>query len=194
MKVGQVKTVIETTNAEFKADTLKLIHSGKVLKDEQTLTEVGVKEKDFLVVMVSKPKKAAPAPAPAAANAAAEPSPSSAAVPAPSPAAPPAPAAPAALDETVLAGLRDMGFPEAEARAALEAATRVGGGQPLAVEFLMNGIPANFPPAGTPMPASNTAPAPAGSGLAALQQLRQHPQFNQMRQLVQVDIFCLNFC
>jgi len=195
--VGQVKGVIEATNSEFKADSLKLIHSGKVLKDEQTLTEVGVKEKDFLVVMATKAKKAA-APAPPA-NSAAEPAPTPAAAasaavePAPT-ATPAAPAAPPPLDEAAVAALRDMGFPEAEARTALEAATRVGGGQQLAVEFLMNGIPPNFPPAGTPMqapPAEGAAPAPggtaapAGTGLAALQQLRQHPQFNQMRQLVQ---------
>ena len=67
----------------------------------------------------------------------------------------------------------------------------------------MNGIPPNFPPAGTPMPAApaGAAPAPAVPGTAApspggaaptaggtppaLAALRQHPQFNQMRQLVQ---------
>jgi UV excision repair protein RAD23 len=59
----------------------------------------------------------------------------------------------------------------------------------------MNGIPPNFPPAGTPMPQAARAPAPAAGGApgaaapaggaGALAALRQHPQFNQMRQLVQ---------
>jgi UV excision repair protein RAD23 len=70
----------------------------------------------------------------------------------------------------------------------------------------MNGIPPNFPPAGTPTPAAAAPPAggaspgvvpgaavpPAGGAAPAtggtppaLAALRQHPQFNQMRQLVQ---------
>jgi UV excision repair protein RAD23 len=49
-----VKTIIEAANNEFEAPKLKLIHSGKVLKDEQTLTECGIKENDFLVVMIMK--------------------------------------------------------------------------------------------------------------------------------------------
>ena len=52
-------------------------HSGKVLKDEDTLADKGVTEQSFLVCMVTKPKRAAapkpaaaPAPAPADADAA----------------------------------------------------------------------------------------------------------------------------
>ena len=53
---------------------MKLIHSGKVLKDDQTIESCGIKPNDFLVVMVTKPKKTAaaapktPAPAPAPAK------------------------------------------------------------------------------------------------------------------------------
>lgn len=86
--------------------------------------------------------------------------------------------------------LMDMGFPEAECRSSLEAAARVGGGQPLAVEFLMNGIPPNFPPAGAPAPGAGATPAgPAptsgAGGPGGLAQLRNHPQFNELRRLVQ---------
>ena len=38
-----------------------------------------------------------------------------------------------------VAALQAMGFPEAECRAALAAAMSVGGGNDLAVEFLMTG-------------------------------------------------------
>ena len=62
----------------------------------------------------------------------------------------------------------------------------------LAVEFLMNGIPPNFPPAGAPQAAPAPAGAPPGGAAPAaggagngLEALRNHPQFNQLRQLVQ---------
>ncbi|KAG6868103.1 hypothetical protein C0993_007513 [Termitomyces sp. T159_Od127] len=61
--------------------------SGKVLADDKTIGSCGFKEKDFLVLMVSKPKPSAAAPAPSA-------SPSTPATPAP--AAAPAPDVPAA--------------------------------------------------------------------------------------------------
>ena len=70
---------------------MKLIHSGKVLKDGDTVESCNIKETDFLVVMITKAKKA-PAPAPAAA-----------AAPAPAPAAEaaaPAPAAAAAAESS----------------------------------------------------------------------------------------------
>ncbi|KAK0543038.1 UV excision repair protein rad23 [Tilletia horrida] len=58
----------------------KIIFSGKILTDEKTIGECNIKEKDFLVVMVSKPK---PAPAaPKAAPAAAAPASSSTTAPA----------------------------------------------------------------------------------------------------------------
>jgi len=197
--VGQTKQIIEQTNSEFPATQQKLIHSGKVLKDDAVLQDSGVKENEFLVVMLTKPKKSAAAatPAPTAAEptpapAAAAPSPAAASEPeaatstsatpaAPTPAAPAAPA----VSPEAIASLAEMGFPETESRAALEAAARVGGGQELALQFLMDGIPANFPPAGAvPSAAPSATTTPAG-GTGPLEELRNHPQFNQLRQLVQ---------
>lgn len=43
-------------------DLQKLIFSGKILENDKTLEAYGIKEKDFLVVMVSKPKAAKPVP------------------------------------------------------------------------------------------------------------------------------------
>ena len=63
LTVAQVKSHIEATNSAFPAAQQKLIHAGKVLKDDSVLGDSGIKEEDFLVVMVSKPKKTAAAPA-----------------------------------------------------------------------------------------------------------------------------------
>ena len=35
-------------------DRQKLIHSGKVLKDDQTVASLGISESDFIVCMISK--------------------------------------------------------------------------------------------------------------------------------------------
>ena len=125
---------------------MKLIHSGKVLQDGDTVESCNIKETDFLVVMITKAKKApaAPAPAPAAAApAAAESSSAPAPAPAAAAAAPapaaaaaaPAPATAAAEEEDfpaeMVGNLTAMGFPEAEVKACLRAS---GGNPDVAVE------------------------------------------------------------
>ena len=65
---------------------MKLIHSGKVLKDSETIADCQLKPNAFLVVMISKAKKktavaSTPAPAPVLATEAPK-------TPAPTPAAP----------------------------------------------------------------------------------------------------------
>jgi UV excision repair protein RAD23 len=184
------------------AEGMKLIHSGKILKDTDTVESCKIKPSDFLVVMISKPKKAAaPAPAPAAAAAAPEtpaPSPPAAATsnstttstttPAETPAAsapaaaaaaaPPAPAHPADnFSAETVATLTALGFPEAEVRHCLRAAN---GNPDIAVEFLTNGIPPGIPAAGTA--AASLSGNASGQPLAAL---RAHPQFDALRRLVQ---------
>jgi len=125
--VSQLKTLVATEKSTT-VELVKLIHSGKVLKNDDTVEKCGIKETDFLVVMISKPKKAAiSAPAPAAAA----PTPAAAA-PVPSASAPAAaaPAAPVVSDAAVTE-LMNMGFPADQCRAALQAA---GGNPQLAVE------------------------------------------------------------
>jgi len=189
--VAEVKNIIESANSEMPAAAIKLIHSGKVLKDDLTLEAAGVKPNDFLVVMVTKPKKAAavetpttptaapatPAstetPAIAAATAAETPATSGVASEAPpAPARPPAEEFPA----EVVSNLTGMGFPEPEVRHCLRAAN---GNPDIAVEFLTNGIPED---------AEQVASQPAalsGGGATPLQNLRNHPQFDDLRRLVQ---------
>ncbi|CAM9117389.1 unnamed protein product [Choristocarpus tenellus] len=194
--VKEVKGVIEATDADFPAAQLKLIHSGKVLKDEVSFQEYNIKENDFIVCMVSKPKPAAPTPSPVAAPA---PAPTQDAV-APAPATvsvvPAAAAAPAALpaggaplNEENVRQLCDMGFPDDQARAALRAAM---GNAEVAVEFLMTGIPDNFQErmaqavaGGTPSDAGPPTSPPGA--MESLEDFRRHPQFNELKRLVQRD-------
>ena len=182
---------------------MKLIHSGKVLKDDQVIEACGIKETDFLVVMVTKPKAAkpaaaaakkedtpaepktpaaAPAPAAAASSTTTSATETPAAAPAPS-AAPPAPARPdAEFPAEVVANLTGMGFPEAEVKHCLKAAQ---GNPDVAVEFLTNGIPPGMQPeeqAARAAAGGGTSAAGSGEPLAAL---RNHPQFNDLRRLVQ---------
>ncbi|KAK7692324.1 hypothetical protein QCA50_003949 [Cerrena zonata] len=102
--VGDVKKKILETQGH-PVDNQKLIYSGKVLPDGKTVESLEIKEKDFLVLMVSKPKATAgasssstaatsstPTPAPAAAPIAAPSTPStSSAAPAAAPQPPNAP-------------------------------------------------------------------------------------------------------
>jgi UV excision repair protein RAD23 len=52
-----VKEAIAATKPELPAARQKLIHSGKVLKDTQVLSETGIAENEFLVCMVTKEAK-----------------------------------------------------------------------------------------------------------------------------------------
>ncbi|KAJ2646923.1 UV excision repair protein rad23, partial [Coemansia sp. RSA 1285] len=84
--IREVKEKVESSQG-FSADAQKLIYLGRILDDKKTVDEEKISEKDFIVVMIVKPK---------AAKAKAE----EAATPAPSGSAKVAPAAPAAQRTT----------------------------------------------------------------------------------------------
>jgi hypothetical protein len=87
-----------------------------------------------------------------------------------------------ALNPEAIRQLTDMGFPQDQAEAALRAAM---GNSDLAVEYLMSGIPES---ARNPVtsPAGGNAPAtPAADSGTGIEQLRRHPQLNDLRRLVQ---------
>jgi hypothetical protein len=52
--VAQVKQAIESARSDFPAAHQKLILTGKVLKDEQSIQELGITDKNFLVCVVTK--------------------------------------------------------------------------------------------------------------------------------------------
>lgn len=191
----------EKAKPELPAAGQKLIHSGKVLKDSDVISTCGIKPNDFLVVMITKVK----APAPVAAAAASTSVPgdssttpkasdtSSAETPAPTSttatSAPPAPTRADTIPQEAVDNLTAMGFPEAEVRHCLRAAE---GNPDVAVEYLTNGIPdgvaqvlnSRSTPAGAATPAAANSSSTSGSG-GPLQALRNHPQFNDLRRLVQ---------
>jgi UV excision repair protein RAD23 len=216
----------ESQKAELVASTLKLIHSGKILKDEDIISACGIKENDFLVVMVTKAKKTAapkedttattvlPAPtgssavapptvsttADAATTTAEAPTPTNAAVEAasittPAPtnttasSVPDAPRPADTFPDDVVTNLTSMGFPEAEVRHCLRAAH---GNPDVAVEFLTNGIPDGVAAAASLVHATNSTAASTPSAASSsttrpLQALRNHPQFDALRRLVQTN-------
>jgi len=53
-QVGDLKVKIEESRADHAAARQKLIHAGKVLKDEQLISELGISEADFIVCMITK--------------------------------------------------------------------------------------------------------------------------------------------
>lgn len=208
--IAQCKAAIETSKGEnFAAAAMKLIYAGKVLKDDQTLEGCKFKESDFLVCMMKKGKKA-PAPKPAASPAPAPapvstpaPAPSLAPTPAPAPApatsgtesATPSTPAPAPATNTesgtqqdesmseAVKNLMDMGFPEDQVKSCLRAAFN---NPDRAVEYLMNGIPPGLQAQATPTPATGGAGSTgAASPTPTLDDLRNHPEFNQIKALVQ---------
>ncbi|KAI0194955.1 UV excision repair protein Rad23 [Astrocystis sublimbata] len=116
--VSTVKEKIETEKgSDFSAKTLKLIYSGKILKDEEKVETYKIDEKGFVVCMVNKPK---PAPAPATAAAAASTSvvPETPARPATS-----TPAAPAAPSHTTGSTAANAAPPATPSPAGAQAAT-----------------------------------------------------------------------
>ncbi|KAI0971165.1 XPC-binding domain-containing protein [Xylaria arbuscula] len=191
-----VSTVKEKIEAEkgFDAKALKLIYSGKILKDEEKVETYKIEEKGFVVCMVNKPKAAPSSSAvpetparPTTSTPAAPAAPShtsgsttaSAAPPAtPSPAGAQAGAQAGASSQNlgdnsmalgaeragVIADMEAMGFE----RALIEDALRAAFFNPdRAVEYLLNGIPESArQSAQSAVPASNP-PAAAAAGAAA---------------------------
>ncbi len=94
---------------------------------------------------------------------------------------------PPTVSQAAISTLVDMGFPEAQVSAAL---STTGGNTAAAIEYLSDS-PAPELSAAT-LPSGSTAtitthPTTEGEGPESLNRLRQHPDFDQLRLMVQQD-------
>lgn len=217
--VKQLKDKIEATKgSDYPAGYQRLIYAGKILNDDSPLSEYNIDEKKFVVVMVCKAKQAATdnksagastsastsAPSTESDNSKKESSETSEKKPETdsSTSTSSAAAAAAAIPETLVSAestllmgpeyeatvksIVDMGYP----RDKVEAALRASYNNPdRAVEYLITGIPAS-----SDTDASENIPAAElrSDGREPLAFLRDQPQFQQMRAVVQQNPDLLN--
>ncbi|KAK0212934.1 hypothetical protein DFS33DRAFT_1285557 [Desarmillaria ectypa] len=192
--IGALKNKIQEAQGH-PVTSQKIIYSGKILADDKTVGSCGIKEKDFLVLMVSKPKPT-PTPMPPTASSSSvtaahaapppvvAPTPVTPQQPAPAPApaasalAPAAPASPAAFGDSssfltgdalqsTINNMTEMGFPRDQVLRALRASYN---NPDRAVEYLMNGIPAHLESEATgsaPTVPSHSAGTPAAAAVPA---------------------------
>ncbi|KAM0726862.1 UV excision repair protein RAD23-like protein B [Formica fusca] len=213
--VKDLKEKIETQKG-FPAEHQKLIYAGKILADEQPLTEYNIDEKKFIVVMVTKPKAGATPKTSeeqrAKSTDSKEESTSSATTqPSSNPSvqetlraasnvqeqpAVPTPAAGQAESallmgedyNTMVNNIMDMGYEREQVVQALRASFN---NPDRAVEYLLTGIPAQLfedPPEDPP----ETQEQLQDQSQDPLAFLRMQPQFQQMRQVIQQNPQLLN--
>lgn len=195
--VKALKLKIEVEKGkDYAADQQRLIYAGKILLDHNKLTSYNIDEKKFIVIMVTKPKaseiQASSTSAPEAGESASTESgdgkdkAATEEPPKPAPAAEPEHAAdvPAAATEpdfeATVTSIMDMGYNRQQVEQALRASFN---NRERAVEYLITGIPEEL---------LQEQDAEEGSDEDPLAFLRDQPQFQQMRAVIQQNPNLLN--
>jgi len=200
--VAELKQQIESELKLGEASTMRLVYCGKILKKDQKLSSFGFKDGEFIVLTKVK-KRVAKRPAsqptqpqqPAATSEPAPAQPTGSNNNAASAAAPEAPSSGTgnaevnAELESTLQNLMAMGFTREQCQQALRAAYN---NAERAVEYLLNGLPANFNPADV-MPSQPNVGRPAAMGgqqrqpAAGQGQGQNQPSQQRLQQLLQGD-------
>lgn len=192
--VKALKLKIEVEKGkDYVADHQRLIYAGKILLDDDKLNTYNIDEKKFIVIMVTKPKSteipASTTSAPEAGESASTESgdgkakTTSEEAPKPPPAAEPEPAVATAneLDfEATVHSIMDMGYNRQQVEQALRASFN---NRERAVEYLITGIPEEL---------LQEQDAEEGTDEDPLAFLRDQPQFQQMRAVIQQNPNLLN--
>lgn len=200
-----VRTLKEKFSRESKQDypveRQRLIYLGKIMEDDDPLSQYNLDDKKFVVVMNKKPAATAE---PAAATSSAAPAAKSESAPAAATASTPAPEKPKEEEkpkedkkpepeppqddiQIKIQRITEMGYSEEEARIALEICDN---NPDRAVEYLLSEIATSSMPAS--VGGGGSALGSSGGGLAGSQEsrlafLREHPTFLEMKRLLQED-------
>lgn len=207
-----VRTLKEKFSRESKQDypveRQRLIYLGKIMEDDDPLSQYNLDDKKFVVVMNKKPAAAPASAEPAAATSSAPAAAKSDSAPA-SAAASSAPAAEKPKEEDKpkedkkpepeppqddiqikIQRITEMGYSEEEARIALEICDN---NPDRAVEYLLSEIAtSSMPPSAGGGGGGSALGGSTGGGLAGSQEsrlafLREHPTFLEMKRLLQED-------
>ncbi|KAK2724789.1 hypothetical protein QYM36_001316 [Artemia franciscana] len=196
--------------SDYPAAGQKLIYAGKILNDDNKLSDYEIDENKFIVIMVTKPKvvpSEAPVTAPAQATVSAESTPKpteaerksditvtdtrqEAIATEETPAATTEPSIAVGDEEAnkMVQNIVDMGYPRDQVVKALRASFN---NPDRAVEYLITGIPEVQAEAPPRQPSQQVAPPTRGGG-GPLDFLRDQPQFQQMRDLIRTNPQLLN--
>lgn len=201
--VKALKLKIEVEKGkEYAADHQRLIYAGKILIDENKLASYNIDEKKFIVIMVAKPKPSETPNAPPSTSAPEGESPSTESgdakakppseevakpttAPATSAAEPERAAEPQEAtsepdNEETITSIMDMGYSRLQVEQALRASFN---NRERAVEYLITGIPEEL---------LQEQEGDEGSDEDPLAFLREQPQFQQMRAVIQQNPNLLN--
>lgn len=196
--VKALKLKIEVEKGkEYAADYQRLIYAGKILLDENKIATYNIDEKKFIVIMVSKPKPSDPPSTSALQGESAstesgdakvkpqteevaKPTPAAAAAVEPESAPEPQEASSVPDNEETIKSIMDMGYSRIQVLQALRASFN---NRERAVEYLITGIPEEL---------LHEQEGEEGSEEDPLAFLRDQPQFQQMRTVIQQNPSLLN--